>query len=96
MSDVLIVISPISPYDRALFRVERPSVKKILQMTKILDVREQNVEHVYISHDNMIKLKFIDDKTIMQQAHKTKMQIIFKILLNIVDKLKHQYEAMTQ
>lgn len=43
----------------------------------------------------MIELKFIDDKTIVQQAYKIKMQIIFKISLNIVNKLKHQYKAMT-
>lgn len=64
-------------------------------MTKILDVRKQNVKHVYISYNNMIELKFIDDKTIVQQAYKIKMQIIFKISLNIVNKLKHQYKAMT-
>jgi len=91
----LIVISLISFYDRALFRIEKSSVKKILQMTKILDVRKQNVKHVYISYNNMIELKFIDDKTIVQQAYKIKMQIIFKISLNIVNKLKHQYKAMT-
>lgn len=49
-----------------------------------------------MSHNDMTGLKFIDGKTIVQQAHKTKKQIIFKISLNIVDKLKHQYEAMTQ
>jgi len=96
LNDVLTVISPISPYDQALFRVERPSVEKILQIAKVLDVRGQNVEHVYMSHNDMAGLKFIDGKTIVQQAHKTKKQIIFKIPLGIVDKLKHQYEAMAQ
>lgn len=53
------------------------------------------MKYVYINHNNIIKLKFINDKTIVQQVYKTKKQIIFKISLNIVNKLKHQYEAMT-
>jgi hypothetical protein len=49
-----------------------------------------------MSHNDITGLKFINGKTIVQQAHKTKKQIIFKISLDIVDKLKHQYEAMAQ
>ncbi len=79
-----------------MFRVERPSVEKILHIVQVLDIREQNVEHIYISYNGIAELKFIDGKTIVQQAYKTKKQIIFKISLGIVDKLKYQYEAMAQ
>lgn len=72
-----------------MFRVEKSSVKKILQIAKILDVCEQNIKHVYMSYNDITRLKFINDKTIVQQAYKIKKQIIFKISLNIVDKLKH-------
>lgn len=51
-------------YDKILFRVKILNVKEIL---KILNMREQNVEYVYISHNTTIKLKFIDDKIIVQQ-----------------------------
>jgi len=58
-------------------------------MIKVLDVCEQNVEHIYISYNNMAKLKFVDDKTIIRQAYKTSNYIIFKISIDIVDILKH-------
>ncbi len=93
--NILTVISPISPYDEGVFRVERPNVEKVLQMTKVLDVRGQNVEHVYMSHSDMAGLKFVDGKTIIRQAYKTSNHTIFKIPIGIVDTLKHQYESMT-
>ncbi len=37
----------------------------------------------------MAKLKFVDNKTIIQQAYKTSNYIIFKISIDIVDTLKH-------
>lgn len=85
----MIIIFLISLYDRALFRIEKSSVKKILQITKILNVREQNVKHIYMSHNDITRLKFIDDKIIVQQTYKIKKQIIFKISFDIVNKLKH-------
>lgn len=94
-NNVLTIISPVSPYDETSFRVERPSVEGILDLTKVLDVRGQNIEHVYMSHSTTAGLKFIDGKTIVRQVGQFKNHVIFKIPVGIVDKLKHQYEAMT-
>ncbi len=47
------------------------------------------MEHIYISYNNIAKLKFVDDKTIIQQAYKTSNSIIVKISIDIVDTLKH-------
>jgi len=91
-NNVLTIISPVSPYNETSFRVERPSVEETLN---ILDVRGQNVEHVYMSHSTTAGLKFIDGKTIVRQAGQLQNHVIFKIPVGIVDKLKHQYEAMT-
>jgi len=96
LNNILIVIFSILFYNQALFRIEKSSIKKILQIAKILDIREQNVKYIYISYNNIAELKFIDSKTIVQQAYKTKKQIIFKISLDIVDKLKYQYKAIAQ
>lgn len=91
-NNLLTIISPMSPYDETSFRVEIPSVEGILE---VLDVRGQNVEHVYMSHSTTAGLKFIDGKTIVRQVGQLKNHVIFKIPVGIVDKLKHQYEAMT-
>lgn len=95
----MIVIFSILLYNQILFRIERLNIKKILQITKILDICKQNVEHIYINYNNynnITELKFINGKTIVQQAYKIKKQIIFKISLDIVNKLKYQYKAIAQ
>lgn len=69
--------------------MERSNVKRILNLTKVLDVRGQNIEHVYMSHSTTIGLKFIDGKTIVRQVDQFKNYVIFKISMGIVDKLKH-------
>ncbi len=92
----MIVISFILLYNQALFRVEKSSIKKILYIAQILNIREQNVKYIYISYNKITELKFINSKTIIQQIYKIKKQIIFKISLDIVDKLKYQYKAIAQ
>lgn len=66
--------------------MKKSNVKEILE---VLDVRKQNIEYVYISYSTSTKLKFIDNKTIVRQVDLFENYVIFKISINIVNKLKH-------
>jgi len=69
--------------------VERSSIERILNLTKVLDIYKQNIEYIYISYSTTAEFKFINSKTIVQQVDQFKNYIIFKISVNIVNKLKY-------